>query len=119
MGHELGHYVLNHQYKFLAFLALLVIGGGYIAQMHTGGRPIEMIYTAPQEFFFTEVKLALFGAIFLAFPVIASQIYMFVAPGLYRSERHAFLPHALGHRSPAALADQHDRTKSARGRDPG
>jgi sec-independent protein translocase protein TatC len=54
--------------------------------------PIEMIYTAPQEFFFTEMKLALFGAIFIAFPVIAAQIYMFVAPGLYRSERHAFLP---------------------------
>ncbi len=54
--------------------------------------PIEMIYTAPQEFFFTEVKLALFGAIFIAFPVIASQLYMFVAPGLYKSERKAFLP---------------------------
>jgi sec-independent protein translocase protein TatC len=54
--------------------------------------PIELIYTAPQEFFFTEVKLALFGAIFIAFPVIAAQIYMFVAPGLYRSERKAFLP---------------------------
>ena len=54
--------------------------------------PIEMIYTAPQEFFFTEMKLALFGALFLAFPVIASQIYMFVAPGLYRGERQAFLP---------------------------
>lgn len=54
--------------------------------------PIELIYTAPQEFFFTQVKLALFGAIFVAFPVIASQLYMFVAPGLYRSERKAFLP---------------------------
>ena len=51
-----------------------------------------MIYTAPQEFFFTQMKLALFGAVFLAFPVIASQIYMFVAPGLYRNERKAFLP---------------------------
>jgi sec-independent protein translocase protein TatC len=38
------------------------------------------------------MKLALFGAIFIAFPVIASQIYMFVAPGLYRKERQAFLP---------------------------
>ena len=57
--------------------------------------PIEMIYTAPQEFFFTEMKLALFGAIFLAFPVLASQIYMFVAPGLYRNERKAFLPFLL------------------------
>ncbi len=54
--------------------------------------PIEMIYTAPQEFFFTEMKLALFGAVFIAFPAIASQIYMCVAPGLYRSERQAFLP---------------------------
>jgi sec-independent protein translocase protein TatC len=54
--------------------------------------PIELIYTAPQEFFFTQVKLALFGAIFIAFPVIASQLYMFVAPGLYRNERQAFLP---------------------------
>jgi sec-independent protein translocase protein TatC len=54
--------------------------------------PIELIYTAPQEFFFTQVKLALFGAMFIAFPVIAAQIYMFVAPGLYRAERKAFLP---------------------------
>jgi len=57
--------------------------------------PIEMIYTAPQEFFFTQVKLAIFGAIFIAFPVIASQIYMFVAPGLYRNERQAFLPYLI------------------------
>ena len=57
--------------------------------------PIELIYTAPQEFFFTQVKLALFGAIFIAFPVIASQLYMFVAPGLYRNERKAFLPFLL------------------------
>jgi sec-independent protein translocase protein TatC len=57
--------------------------------------PIDMIYTAPQEFFFTELRLALFGAIFLAFPVIASQLYMFVAPGLYKSERKAFLPFLL------------------------
>ena len=54
--------------------------------------PIELIYTAPQEFFFTQVKLALFGAIFIAFPVIASQLYMFVAPGLYKAERKAFRP---------------------------
>ena len=53
---------------------------------------LELIYTAPQEYFFTQLKLALFGAIFLAFPIIASQIYMFVAPGLYKNERDAFLP---------------------------
>ena len=57
--------------------------------------PVNMIYTAPQEFFFTKLRLALFGAIFLAFPIIASQIYMFVAPGLYRNERQAFLPYLI------------------------
>ena len=55
-------------------------------------REIKLIYTAPQEYFFTQMKLALFGALFLAFPVLANQIYKFVAPGLYRNERHAFLP---------------------------
>ena len=53
---------------------------------------VELIYTAPQEFFFTQVKVAMFGGMVLAFPVIASQIYKFVAPGLYRNEKRAFLP---------------------------
>jgi sec-independent protein translocase protein TatC len=57
--------------------------------------PVNMIYTAPQEFFFTKLRLALFGAVFLAFPIIASQIYMFVAPGLYRNERQAFFPYLI------------------------
>jgi len=56
---------------------------------------VELIYTAPQEFFFTQLKVALFAAIFLAFPVIASQVYMFVAPGLYKKERSAFLPYLI------------------------
>lgn len=56
---------------------------------------IEMIYTAPHEFFFTQMKLALFGAVFLAFPIIASQIYKFVAPGLYKNERGAFVPYLI------------------------
>jgi sec-independent protein translocase protein TatC len=56
---------------------------------------IELIYTAPQEFFFTKMKLALFGAIFLAFPIIATQIYAFVAPGLYKKERQGFLPYLV------------------------
>ncbi|NBN62222.1 twin-arginine translocase subunit TatC [Microvirga tunisiensis] len=58
-------------------------------------KPIEMIFTAPQEWFFTQMKLALFGALFLAFPVIASQVYMFVAPGLYKNERQAFMPYLV------------------------
>jgi len=52
----------------------------------------SLIYTAPQEFFLTQLKLAMFGGFFLAFPVIAIQLYMFVAPGLYKNERRAFLP---------------------------
>jgi len=52
----------------------------------------ELIYTAPQEFFFTQIKVAMFGALVIAFPIIASQIYKFVAPGLYKNERAAFLP---------------------------
>jgi len=55
-------------------------------------REVKLIYTAPQEYFFTQMKLALFGALFIAFPIIANQIYKFVAPGLYRNERQAFLP---------------------------
>lgn len=52
----------------------------------------QLIYTAPQEFLFTQLKLALFGALSLSFPVIAGQLYMFVAPGLYKNERSAFIP---------------------------
>ncbi len=55
----------------------------------------NMIYTAPQEFFFTQMNVALFGALFLAFPIIAGQIYAFVAPGLYKRERRAFIPYLL------------------------
>lgn len=54
---------------------------------------LRLIYTAPQEYFFTQMKLALFGALFIAFPVVATQLYMFIAPGLYRNERSAFLPY--------------------------
>lgn len=56
------------------------------------GAPLELIFTAPMEFFFAKVKLALFAGIFLSFPVIAWQIYAFVAPGLYKNERGAFWP---------------------------
>ena len=53
---------------------------------------LKLVFTAPLEFFFTKVKLAVFGAIVLSFPVLAWQLYRFVAPGLYRRERYAFLP---------------------------
>jgi len=56
---------------------------------------VRLIYTAPQEYFLTQLKVALFGAIFIAFPVIAVQVYKFVAPGLYRNERTAFTPYLV------------------------
>src|SRR5437763_4534113 len=59
------------------------------------GPEIKFIYTALLEYFFTQLKLAMFGAAFLSFPVVATQLYMFVAPGLYRHERHAFLPYLV------------------------
>jgi sec-independent protein translocase protein TatC len=59
------------------------------------GRDIRLIYTAPQEFFITQMKLALFGALFIAFPVIATQVYRFVAPGLYKNERKQFIPYLV------------------------
>ncbi len=62
-----------------------------ILQSRTG-TDRRLIYTALYEAFFTYIKVAFFGGAFLAFPVIASQIYLFVAPGLYRSEKRAFLP---------------------------
>ena len=55
----------------------------------------KFIYTALLEYFITQLKLAMFGAAFIAFPIIAGQIYMFVAPGLYRHERSAFLPYLV------------------------
>ncbi len=53
---------------------------------------LKLIFTAPQEFLFTQFKIALFGGLFLSFPVIATQLYKFIAPGLYKNERGAFLP---------------------------
>ncbi len=55
----------------------------------------KFIYTALLEYFLTQLKLAMFGAAFLSFPVVAGQIYMFVAPGLYKHERNAFLPYLI------------------------
>src|SRR6516225_5831830 len=55
----------------------------------------KFIYTALLEYFVTQLKLAMFGAAFLSFPVVATQLYKFVAPGLYRNERRAFLPYLI------------------------
>lgn len=52
----------------------------------------RIIYTAIFEAFFVEIKVAFFAAIMVAFPVLATQLWRFVAPGLYAKERKAFLP---------------------------
>jgi sec-independent protein translocase protein TatC len=59
------------------------------------GPTSKLIYTALLELFVTHLKLALFGAAFISFPIVAIQIYKFVAPGLYRHERKAFLPYLI------------------------
>ncbi len=56
------------------------------------GEQRRMIYTGLTEAFFTYMKLAFFAAIFLSFPVIATQIYYFLAPGLYKKERRFLIP---------------------------
>lgn len=55
----------------------------------------KFIYTGLLEYFVVQLKLAAFGAAFISFPIVATQIYMFVAPGLYRHERQAFLPYLI------------------------
>ncbi|HEY8384284.1 MAG TPA: twin-arginine translocase subunit TatC [Microvirga sp.] len=55
----------------------------------------QLVYTHGLEYLFTQIQVSVFGAAFLAFPVIATQIYMFVAPGLYKNERQAFVPYLV------------------------
>ncbi len=62
-----------------------------------GLEPVDLglIATHPLETFFVKLKIALFGGIILGFPIIAFQVYRFVAPGLYKNERGAFLPYLI------------------------
>ena len=60
--------------------------------MSQRGLETKLIFTAAQEKFFTDLRVALFGGFFLAFPVIAMQVWKFVAPGLYKNEQNAFWP---------------------------
>lgn len=61
----------------------------------SGETQVHLIATHFLEQIFTHLKLAMFGAAFLSFPVVAAQIYKFVAPGLYKNERQAFLPYLI------------------------
>ncbi|MGD9657945.1 MAG: twin-arginine translocase subunit TatC [Methylocystis sp.] len=86
----------------LAFLAMFVISFFFAKDIYNllvipytqvAGPEARLIYTAPQEYFFTQIKVALFTAAFLSCPIVFAQIYAFVAPGLYRHERAAFRPY--------------------------
>jgi sec-independent protein translocase protein TatC len=71
-------------YRFLAYP---------LAQIFAGQADRKMIFTALTEAFFTYIKVSFWAAVCLAFPVIAAQIWKFVAPGLYKNEKRAFLPY--------------------------
>jgi sec-independent protein translocase protein TatC len=89
----------------LAFAVMFVVCFFFAKQIYNvlvwpfvwtaGPENSKFIYTALLEYFITQLKLAMFGAAFLSFPVVATQLYMFVAPGLYRNERRAFLPYLV------------------------
>ena len=90
--------------SLIAFLAMFFICFAFATQIYNilvlpyvwaagPGANVQLIYTAPLEYLFTQIKIAAFGAGFFAFPVIATQIYKFVAPGLYKNERAAFAPY--------------------------
>ena len=74
---------------------LLLALTGFKAVPASAIKHLDLIYTGPLEFFYTQLKLAGFGAVIFAFPVLAWQLYRFVAPGLYKRERKAFLPFLL------------------------
>ncbi|MBS0363117.1 MAG: twin-arginine translocase subunit TatC [Proteobacteria bacterium] len=77
---------------FLQAKAMFEVLAGLKVLPPAPGEVTTLIQTAPLEFFFTKVKLAALGAVALSFPVLAQQVYAFVAPGLYKKERRAFLP---------------------------
>jgi len=74
---------------------------GFLAQplanalVEQGGGDRRMIFTALYEAFFTYLKVAFFGAIFFSFPIWATQLWLFIAPGLYRSEKRTIMPFLL------------------------
>lgn len=89
-------------YSLLAILGGFIVSYYFAPQIYeflvrplasvTAGEHRRLIYTGLTEAFITYVKLALWTGCFLAFPILAVQIWMFVAPGLYKNERRAFLP---------------------------
>jgi sec-independent protein translocase protein TatC len=88
--------------SLLAFVVMFLISFYFAKDIYNllvipytqvAGPEAKLIYTAPQEYFFTQIKVGLFAAAFLSCPVVFGQIYAFVAPGLYKHERAVFLPY--------------------------
>ncbi|MFQ5984465.1 MAG: twin-arginine translocase subunit TatC [Alphaproteobacteria bacterium] len=77
-------FVAEHIYAFLA---------RPLAEIFAGQEGRRLIFTGPHETFFTYVKVAFFAGLCIALPVIASQAWAFIAPGLYRREKWAVLPY--------------------------
>jgi len=65
---------------------------GFLVQPLIAAGQNRLIYTAVFEAFFVEIKVAFFAALMISFPIIAMQLWLFVAPGLYAKEKRAFLP---------------------------
>ena len=78
-------YFSRHIYNILTWPYVRVVGAD----------KATLIATHFLEQFYTNIRLSMFGALFIAFPVIATQLYKFVAPGLYKNERQAFLPYLI------------------------
>ena len=66
-----------------------------LASAFPPGTDPKLVFTQLYEAFFVEIKVALFAAFFVTFPIIANQLWAFVAPGLYAKEKKAFLPFLL------------------------
>ncbi len=76
--------VKGYIYEFLAYPLYRILG-------QEPGR--KMIFTGLTEAFFTYIKVSFWAAVCISFPIIAIQLWKFVAPGLYKNERNAFLPY--------------------------
>ena len=86
VGFVLCYLVAEEMYRFLV---------QPLADLMEGQPGRRMIYTALHEAFFTQLKVAFFGSVCLTFPIVAGQLWAFIAPGLYKKERRAFLPFLL------------------------
>lgn len=80
------YYLVDHIYAFLV---------EPLAQSFSGDAQRRLIYTSLTETFFTYLSLSFISAIFVAFPVIAAQFYLFLAPGLYKREKYVLLPYLV------------------------